>query len=75
MIYFVIFKLVKLNVRKRRIWVGPVKLYISALRLEEAEDFYLLFLLCLMLLLFVIMHYAVKFKGYFSCLKGAWIQS
>ena len=49
--------------RKRRIWVGRVKLYISALRLEDGE-LLLVVSPMLMLLLFVIMHYAGKSKRY-----------
>ncbi len=55
--------------RKRRIWVGRVKLYISALRLEDGE---LLLVVSPMLNASAIRDYALRWEieTLFSCLKG-----
>ena len=55
--------------RKRRIWVGRVKLYISALRLEDGE---LLLVVSPMFNASAIRDYALRWEieTLFSCLKG-----
>ncbi len=63
-------KVGQIECRKRRILVGRVKLYISALQLEM-ESFYSSFLLSLMPMLFRIMHYAGKLKPYSVVSKDA----
>ena len=64
-------KVGQIECRKRRILVGRVKLYISALQLENGEHFYSSFLLSLMPMLFRIMHYAGKLKPYSVVSKDA----
>ncbi len=64
-------KVGQIECRKRRILVGRVKLYISALQLENGELFYSSFLLSLMPMLFRIMHYAGKLKPYSVVSKDA----
>ncbi len=72
MIYFAILKLVKQICRKRRILVGRVKLYISALQVRKWRAFTRRFLLrVLMPMLFRIMHYAGKLKPYSVVSKDA----
>ncbi len=61
-------KVGQIECRKRRILVGRVKLYISALQLENGE-LLLVVSLSLMPMLFRIMHYA-EIETLFSCLKG-----
>ncbi len=68
-IYFAILKLVKLNVVNDGFWIGRVKLYISALQLENGE-LLLVVSLSLVAMLFRIMHYA-EIETLFSCLKDA----
>ena len=64
-------KVGQIECRKRRILVGRVKLYISALQLEMESWVYSSFLLSLMPMLFRIMHYAGKLKPYSVVSKDA----
>ncbi len=64
-------KVGQIECRKRRILVGRVKLYISALQLENGELLLVVSPHSLMPMLFRIMHYAGKLKPYSVVSKDA----